>query len=302
MSGCPAAARPQALSIRRISRVVSDCKRAESFYGAALGFRTVSRAPLAAGELRALGAGGMAAEEVVMRLGAEQIALVQFDAPGRPYPADSRSDDAWFQHLALIAADMDAAYARLRAAYGWRAISAGGPQTLPAANGGGSAFKFRDPDGHPLELRWLAPGKGRDVWRGRPLAAGTLGIDHSALAVRDARRSLSFYAGLGFRLTGHSRNRGPAQSHLDGLPHARVLVSALRPASADGPGLELLAYRPPGRCAAPTNLNDFSTDWVTLQVTGPPAGTVADAEPLALADPDGHRLLLIPSGASTVRA
>ena len=33
---------------------------------------------------------------------------------GRPAPADSRSNDRWFQHVAIIVSDMDRAYARLR--------------------------------------------------------------------------------------------------------------------------------------------------------------------------------------------
>ena len=48
---------------------------------------------------------------------------------------------------------MDAAYARVRAA-GVQPISLNGPETLPERNGGVRAFKFRDPDDHPLEL-WL---------------------------------------------------------------------------------------------------------------------------------------------------
>ena len=52
----------------------------------------------------------------------------------------------------------------LSAAAGWRPISEGGPQLLPPSNGAVRAFKFRDPDGHPLELIWFPPGQGRAVW------------------------------------------------------------------------------------------------------------------------------------------
>ena len=72
------------------------------------GARTLRQATLAA-----LGLADIGAEEVVMRLGAQDIALVRFAAQGRPYPRDSRSDDLWFQHLAIVVSDMDVAYAHL---------------------------------------------------------------------------------------------------------------------------------------------------------------------------------------------
>jgi hypothetical protein len=87
-------------------------------------------------------------------------------------------------------------------------------------------------------------------------------------------------------------NHGPAQARLDGLPGARVRVTGLRPASATGPGLELLGYEPPGRAAGVTFPNDVVTDWVTLAVS-PSPGTV----PCAVRDPDGHRLVLVNHGA-----
>ena len=48
-----------------------------------------------------------------MRLGKQDIALLRFAVPGRPYPRDSRSDDLWFQHLAIVVNDIDAAHAHL---------------------------------------------------------------------------------------------------------------------------------------------------------------------------------------------
>ena len=42
-----------------------------------------------------------------MRLGTQDIALVRFTVPGRPYPRDSRSDDLWFQHLAIVVDDLE---------------------------------------------------------------------------------------------------------------------------------------------------------------------------------------------------
>jgi catechol 2,3-dioxygenase-like lactoylglutathione lyase family enzyme len=292
--------RLEADRIVRISRVVSDLDRAEAFYGSALGFHKVSRAPVDGAVLRALGAEGTTASEVAMRLGNEEIALVQFAAPGRRYAVNSRSNDLWFQHLAIVVSDMDAAYARLSSSGAWQPISTGGPQTLPASSGAVRAFKFRDPDGHPLELLWLPPGRGRSVWHGPRQSADHvlfLGIDHSALSVASTRLSLAFYGSLGMRRGEQSTNRGPAQTRLDGLADARVRVTGLRPGSAAGPGLELLAYRPPGRAVGPASVTDLSTDWVTIAAlpTGVRGATAASA-PRAIADPDGHRLLFVDQG------
>ena len=119
-------------------------------------------------------------------------------------------------------------------------ISTEGPETLPASSGGVRAFKFRDPDGHPLELLWLPPGRGRPEWHERARAAPSdepfLGIDHSALAVSSTRRSLAFYRSLGLHIADRSVNGGPAQSRLDGVAAARVRVTGLRPASNRRPG------------------------------------------------------------------
>jgi catechol 2,3-dioxygenase-like lactoylglutathione lyase family enzyme len=277
----------QAQRILRVSRVVADLERAEVFYRDALTFRTVRRGRSDDAILASLGFAGGAAEEVVMRLGAQEIALVRFDAKGRPYPSGSRTYDLWFQHLAVVVNDIDAAFSHLSSQPGWRPISEGGPQSLPPANGAVRAFKFRDPDGHPLELIRFPPGEGRAIWRQGGAAQTFLGIDHSALSVSSTPRSLRFYRTLGFRIAERSLNRGTAQARLDGLSDARVRVTGLRPALASGPGLELLDYRRAGRTAA-VRLNDAATDWVTLGVASSRRRVCH-----AVRDPDGHRLVLI---------
>ena len=291
-------------SILDFARVVSDLRASEAFYGSALGFHTVSRGPLDPPAIAALGLTDVTAHRVSMRLGEEALSLVQFDPPGRAYPADSRSNDLWFQHVAIVVSDMDAAYAQLCSNDAWRPISTDGPQTLPASSGGVRAFKFRDPDGHPLELLWMPPGSGGPQWH-RAGAAGPgqlfLGIDHSALAVSSTRRSLAFYRSLGLQISRRSLNSGPAQSRLDDLRAAQVRVTGLRPAAAHGPGLELLAYRPTGRAGDCSSATDLSTGWITLGAisagTAPAAAGASSAgalrRPGALSDPDGHRFLLV---------
>jgi catechol 2,3-dioxygenase-like lactoylglutathione lyase family enzyme len=270
--------------IVRISRVVSDLSRAEAFYRDAIGFRTTGRGPLDIATLTALGMPDAGAEVVVMQLGVQEIGLVRFAVQGRAYPAGSRSNDLWFQHLAIVVSDMDAAYSHLRGAADWTPISDDGPQTLPPANGGVRAFKFRDPDSHPLELIWFPPYR-------HPSDGLFLRIDHSALSIAATARSVAFYRALGFRVGDRSLNRGPAQARLDGLPDANVEVTGLRPTDADSAGLELLAYRPPGHPIGHCNPNDGLTDWVTLDVASP-----AEKLPRAVRDPDGHLLLLVDHG------
>ena len=116
-----------------------------------------------------------------------------FDPPGRPYPDTRAANDRWFQHVAIVVADIEGVSARLERLSS-RPISTGGPQLLPANTGGVTAFKFRDPDGHPLELLHFPPGVGDAVWR-HGEGSGPLGYDHSAIVVEDLERSLSFYTG-----------------------------------------------------------------------------------------------------------
>jgi catechol 2,3-dioxygenase-like lactoylglutathione lyase family enzyme len=310
----------QAQSILSITRVVSDLGRAESFYRSVLGFHSISGGPADSQVLRALGFGGVA-QELKMRLGAEEIVLAQVEAAGRPFPVGGSSNDLWFQHLAIVVSDMDAAYTRIRSSAGWQAISTEGPETLPQSSGGVRAFKFRDPDGHPLELLWFPPLPAVPKWHDRARVARAdepfLGIDHSALSVSSARRSLAFYRSLGLRIADESLNSGPEQSRLDGLNEARVRITSLRAAASTGPGLELLAYRPPGRSLERGSGTDLSTDWTTLSAVM--AGGAEEAMPHSAAppvrwsaptllkkiavvrDPDGHRFVLVSHGASSGR-
>ncbi len=285
--------RERALRILRISRAVADLGRAEAFYRG-LGFEAAASGPVDSALPGLLGLPDATARQVVMRLGEQEIALVRFEPPGPPYPPHSRSDDLWFQHLAIVVTDMRLAYARA-SALALAAISTGGPQTLPPRNGRVEAFKFRDPDGHPLELIHFPPGQGRAVWHRAEAGGPFLGIDHSALAVGNQGRSLRFYRGLGFAVAYRSLNYGPLQAQLDGLPSARAQVTGLRPPDANGPGLELLAYDPPGRPAPCLAANAQLTDWVTVLVRNLQSGSrlTCGVRARALRDPDRHRLILV---------
>lgn len=144
---------------------------------------------------------------------------------------------------------MHTAHDRLR---GIKPISQGGPQLLPATSGGVQAFKFRDPDGHPLELLQFAHDKTPCVWRDRRRLDGQigLGIDHSAVSVADAEASATFYETLGLGSGERTLNDGSAQQRLDGLPGVEVTVLPMNPQGGT-PHLGLLGYRTPKGQAGP---------------------------------------------------
>jgi len=233
----------------RVSITVADLARAEAFYAEGLGFVPDDEAIIDDPQwARLMGLPSTAtACSLRMRLGAQEVELVAFDPPGRPYPDIRAANDRWFQHIAIVVDDIESVAARLERLSAVP-ISIGGPQLLPANTGGVTAFKFRDPEGHPLELLHFPSGVGDAAWHLRE-GLQPLGYDHSAIVVNDVERSLSFYTELlGFRVGGRSLNTGIEQDHLDGLTHCVVDVVGLEPAEVPTPHIELLCYRqPPGR-------------------------------------------------------
>jgi catechol 2,3-dioxygenase-like lactoylglutathione lyase family enzyme len=255
------------LRLLRISRTVSDLARASAFYRDALGFRVTGEARLDTDAWRDLtGIAGARGASVTLRLGAQSLELVAFDPPGDRYPPASSAADLWFQHIAIVVSDIDAAYSALRG-YPFQSISERGPQRLPPESGSVTACKFRDPDGHPLELIQFPAGTGDIAWQQK--ATVFLGIDHSALDVADLEQSIDFYTRiLGLRLASRSVNAGPAQRRLDGMQEDVVDVVALQPAAAGPPHVELLGYRKPRGHSMPAHAqpNDIFADRLVLQV------------------------------------
>ena len=185
-------------------------------------------------------------------------------------PLDVRANDHVFQHIAIIVRNIDEAYRHLRRFDVEHAST--GPQRLPDWNpaaGGISAFYFRDPDGHFLEILQFPPGKGLPRWQDR--SAVFLGIDHTAIVVHDTGRSLRLYRdALGMTVVGESENYETEQEHLNNVFGARLRITALR--APEGPGIELLEYLAPrdGR-PAPNDLkaNDVA-HWQTTMITAEP--------------------------------
>jgi catechol 2,3-dioxygenase-like lactoylglutathione lyase family enzyme len=304
-------------AVRGVEVVVSDLDRSRAFFEL-LGFTKLREEELSGpAEEQRTSIAGARVRRLELALGTEQLALRQFITPagGRPVPRDSRGNDLWFQHIAIVVRDMDRAYEWLRAHHVAHVSS--GPQTLPRWNraaAGIQAFYFADPDGHTLEIIHFPKGKGAPRWQTAPLCTRAplelcqfLGIDHTAITVSDTDQSLAFYRDrLGLRLAGESENYGPEQEHLNGVFGARLRITTLRAGS--GPGIELLEYLSPrGGRAAPSDarsndLTHWQVDlaapktaavWSTATPSaGRRASEVTSMREALVRDRDGHALLL----------
>ncbi len=259
-------------AVDSIGMTVDDMDRAVDFYTNVLTFEKVSDVEVAGREFELLeGVFGARARIVRLRLGNETIELTEYLAPkGRPMPVDIRPNDRAFQHAAIIVSDMAAAYRRLRQFHVEHGST--GPQRLPEWNpnaGGISAFYFRDPDRHFLEILQFPPGKGLAKWHrsGRLF----LGIDHTAIVVGDTDQSLRFYRdALQMKVAGESENYDTEQEHLNNVFGARLRITALR--AETGPGIELLEYLAPrdGRPSDGLRANDVA-HWQTTVIADAPA-------------------------------
>ena len=259
-----------AKTIDAVGMTVSDMDRSLEFFSKVLSFEKISDVEVYGGEYEKLqGVFGLRMRVTRMKLGDERIELTQYLAPeGRPIPADWRSHDHWFQHIAIVVSDMDKAYQQLRSHKVRHAST--GPQTIPLTNksaAGIRAFYFKDPDGHNLEFIYFPPGKGDSRWQNTNNKL-FLGIDHSAIVVSNTQNSLKYYRDLlGLKLAGESINYGTEQEHLNNVAGARLHISGLRAQS--GPGIEFLEYLTPrdGRPAPKdTRANDL-WHWQTTLTT-----------------------------------
>jgi catechol 2,3-dioxygenase-like lactoylglutathione lyase family enzyme len=313
----PAAPVPVA-AVETVGMTVDDMDRAVDFYTSVLTFKKIADVELSGREHElAQGVFGARMRVVRLQLGDEVIELTEYLAPkGRRMPADFRPNDRAFQHVAIIVSDMAAAYGQLRRAGVEHAST--GPQLLPAWNpgaGGISAFYFRDPDRHFLEILHFPPGKGDPKWQRSDRLF--LGLDHTAIVSGDTERSLRFYRdSLQMSVAGESENYDIEQERLNGVFGARLRITALK--AAAGPGIELLEYLAPrdGR-PAPADLkaNDIAHWQTTLATAAPerilglvrtrlfdlvsPGPVTLPPSPLniertvLLRDPDGHGVRLV---------
>jgi catechol 2,3-dioxygenase-like lactoylglutathione lyase family enzyme len=305
-------------SVDAVGITVSDIDRSVEFFSKVLSFEKVSDVGVAGSEYERLqGVFGARMRIARMRLGDEFIDLTEYLTPrGRPIPVDSRSNDQWFQHIAIVVSDMDKAYQQLRAHKVQHTSNS--PQRIPDWNkaaAGIKAFYFKDPDGHNLELIYFPSGKGNPKWQ-QTNGSLFLGIDHTAIVVSDTARSLDFYRDvLGMKLAGESENYGAEQEHLNNVFASRVRISGLKAPS--GFGIEFLDYLTPrdgrpmphdtrandlwhwqtavrvGRAeTAAEKLNNARVRFISSGVATLPDRALGIGKGFLVRDPDGHGLQL----------
>lgn len=317
-----AAAEPRVTvqSVASVGFTVSDMDRSVAFYRGVLSFNPISDVEVDGLEYDQLwGTFGVRARVVRMQLGEQQLELIEFLSPPdvRPIPVPSYSNDLWFQHFAIVVRDMEAAWAQLRKHH-VRQISPR-PQTIPVSNtaaAGIKAIKFRDPDGHNLELLWFPEGKGNPLWK-TPGSNLFLGIDHTAMTVRSTESSIKFYRDLlGLMVAGGTLNMGTEQEHLDSLPGALARVTGLAPKTGP-PGVEFLEYelptagRPYPADSHPTDLWHWQTtvmvpdieaaaaalrgtaQFVSSGVVTLPDKALGFGKGFLVRDPDGHVMKVV---------
>ena len=304
-------------SVGAVGMTVSDLDRAVTFYSA-LTFQKVSDVEVFGDEYEQLvGVFGARMRIVRMQLGNEFIELTEYLTPrGKPMPTDSRSNDLWFQHIAIVVSDITKAFEKLRALK-VQFVSTG-PQRLPdwnTAAAGIQAFYFQDPDQHNLEVIYFPPGKGDQRWQERTDKL-FLGLDHTAIAVSNTETSLHFYRDLlGLRKAGESENYGTEQEHLNQVFGAHLLITGMRAES--GPGIEFLEYVAPrdGRSRPSESRSNDILNWsttlessdvdslaqklrgqhihfVSSKIIVLPKGETSFSKGVLLSDPDGHTMLL----------
>lgn len=306
-------------SVEAVGMTVADMDRSVEFFSKVLRFEKTGDVEVHGTEYEKLqGVFGLRMRVVRMKLGEESIELTQYLAPeGRPIPVDWRSNDHWFQHVAIVVSDMDKTYRHLRSHKIRHASS--GPQTIPASNraaAGIRAFYFKDPDGHNLEIIYFPPDKADPRWQ---TSSGRLflGIDHTAIVVAHTANSLKYYRDfLGLKVVGESMNYGIEQERLNNVAGARLRISSLR--AQAGPGIEFLEYLAPrdGRPAPKdTRANDIWHWQMTLttanvataarkflngggRMVSPRVAKLRDSgmgfiQGFLARDPDGHALQVI---------
>jgi catechol 2,3-dioxygenase-like lactoylglutathione lyase family enzyme len=316
--GSFALAQSPQIGVDGVGITVGDMDRSVAFYSA-LTFEKASDIEVLGEQYEHLeGVFGARMRIVRMQLGKEHIDLIQYLAPpGRPVPVDSRSNDLWFQHIAIVVRDMDQAFEKLRALRVQFVSTA--PQTLPPsipAAAGIKAFYFRDPDQHNLEVIYFPPGKGDPRWQEKTDKL-FLGIDHTAIGISNTDASLKFYRDLlGMRKAGESENFGTEQEHLNQVSGAHLRITGMRASS--GPGVEFLEYLTP-RDGRPRpvdvrandivhwqtivttddvdllakKLRDAHVGFVSPGVTLVPKDKLGFSKGALVGDPDGHDVLLI---------
>ena len=305
-------------NIQYVSMTVANMEQSIKFYSEVLSFQKIKDIEVAGEDWERLqGVFGLRMRIVQMQLGDEIIGLMEYLTPqGRPVPVDSRSNDRWFQHMAIIVSDMDKAYQHLRQHNVTQTST--NPQILPENldSSGIGAFFFKDPDRHNLELLTFPPDKAPEKWS-QQTDKLFLGIDHTAIGVKSAQASFGLYRDrLNLEFVGDVENYGTEFEHVTGVFGARVHVNTLT--GKEGIGFELLDYIAPsdGRdmpvdsracdlwhyqttvvvdnlASLESQLRSAPCQFVSPGIVKMSSNELGFSQALSIRDPDGHFLCLV---------
>lgn len=250
-----------AKKVESVSITVSDLDASMQFFNDVLSFKTISTETLeneGLNDLFGLDYERLKVRKGKMQLGEEFIELIEYVQPtkGRSILLDSKSNDLWFQHIAIVTNDMDKAYEILKK---YKVVHVSTmPQELPdyiPAAAGIKAFYFQDPDGHNLEVIYFPKDKGNPKWQTIKSDSPFIGIDHTAIGISDTDMSSVFYSDvIGLKVAGNSTNYGSEQEHLNQVFGAHLLITGL--VAQKGFGVEFLQYiAPPGGRQYPKDSN-----------------------------------------------
>ncbi|MDB2385140.1 VOC family protein [Polaribacter sp.] len=306
-----------AIKVEKVTLTVNDLDVTVPFYQNLFGFKKIGEYSLSGKKLKNLTGinnDKLSVKVIQLQLGDELIELQEFENEGivNQIPLDSKSNDLWFQHMAIVVNNMEEAYKKLQN-YGVVHVSTA-PQTLPdyiPEAAGIKAFYFQDPDKHIVEIIYFPKGKGDSKWQ-KKTDNLFLGIDHSAIAISNTKASTFFYEDLvGLKLKGHSENYGSEQEHLNQVFGARLWISGLR--AKEGIGIEFLEYiAPPGgraypKISKPTDIWHWHTTIMVSNIDQTYAKmkqsasnfiskeivSIKNKKQFMVRDADGHALLII---------
>ena len=249
----------QVRSIDKVTITVSDVDKVKHFYEDAFGAKEIQTNVFKGREMEALFSINDPTCEVktsLMQIGKEYVELQSFKGKTtKPalIPEDSKSNDLWFQHIAIVVPDMEKAFEVIHRKMA--VFVSTSQQTLPnyiTAAAGISAFYFRDPDGHNIEIIHFPSGKGNPKWQSDTTSTFE-GIDHTAIGIKNTDDAYTFYRDiLGMTIGGHSENYGTEQEHLNQVFGARLWITGMK--APEGIGIEFLQYlAPPGGRKYPAN-------------------------------------------------
>ena len=305
-----------AVSEDKVTLTVSSLEKSVPFFTNILDFEVNASYELngkAFHNLYGLDSNKTSARIVLLSLGNEKLELIEFIDEDKKLeiPKDSKSNDRWFQHIAIVVSNMEMAYEKLLDK-GIEHVSTR-PQTLPKyipAAAGIKAFYFKDLDGHNLELIFFPKGKGDPRWQ-EDSDKLFLGIDHTAIGIETTAMAKTLYQKvLGLKVVGSSNNYGYEQEHLNQVFGANLLISGLK--AKKGIGIEFLDYlAPSGGRAYPEDsmvtdlwhwhttieVNNLNAIYNEIMKVGYPIisnGLVEfnQEKQIMIRDSDGHALLL----------